>query len=102
MRHGAGPLFVDEEFIRKEREKARKLRQTKWWRKKCAPGRCYYCGRQVKPSELTMDHLIPLSRGGRSVRENLVPACKECNNKKKYLLPWEWEEYLKRLKGETL
>lgn len=93
-------LLVDEEFIRKERRRARELRHTRWWRKKCARGVCYYCGRKVNPSELTMDHVIPLSKGGRSVRENLVPACKECNNKKKYLLPWEWEEYLKFLKGE--
>jgi hypothetical protein len=26
----------------------------------------------------------------------LVPACKECNNRKKYLLPLEWEEFLQR------
>ncbi len=93
--------FGEEDFFRQEREKARKLRKTRWWRKKCAHGRCYYCGRRVKPSELTMDHLIPLARGGRSVRENLVPACKECNNKKKYLLPWEWEEYLAKLKENS-
>lgn len=89
----------DDDFVRNEREKARKLRKTRWWRRKCAQGKCYYCGRKVKPSELTMDHLIPLARGGKSVRENLVPACKDCNNKKKYLLPWEWEEYLSNLKS---
>lgn len=38
-----------------------------------------------------MDHLIPLVRGGKSTKNNLVPACKECNMKKKYALPWEWE-----------
>ncbi|WP_022853858.1 HNH endonuclease [Thermodesulfatator atlanticus] len=94
-------IFFAEDALRLERQKARKLRQTKWWRKKIASGICYYCGRKFKPSELTMDHLIPLSKGGKSVRENLVPACKECNNKKKYLLPWEWEDYLARLKGEN-
>ncbi|WP_457756244.1 HNH endonuclease [Thermodesulfatator indicus] len=94
-------FFTGEDFFKAEREKARKLRQTKWWRRKCASGICYYCGRKFKPSELTMDHLIPLAQGGKSVRENLVPACKECNNKKKYLMPWEWDEYLARLKGGT-
>ncbi len=93
---------VDQEFIKAEKERARKLRKTRWWRRKCAQGRCYYCGKKVKPSELTMDHVIPLSRGGRSVRENLVPACKECNTKKKYLAPWEWEEYLAKLKNSKL
>ena len=36
-----------------------------------------------------MDHLIPLVRGGKSTKGNIVPACKDCNNKKKYALPWE-------------
>ncbi len=89
---------MDEEDIQRERQRARKLRQTRWWRNKCARGICYYCGKRVKPSELTMDHLIPLSRGGTSTRGNLVPACKACNNKKRYLFPTEWEEYLARLK----
>lgn len=87
-----------EEFIKREKIKARKLKNTKWWRKKIEKGLCYYCGRKVPPKELTMDHKIPLSCGGTSERLNLVPACKDCNAKKKYLLPWEWEEYLKILK----
>jgi 5-methylcytosine-specific restriction protein A len=33
-------------------------------------------------------------------RNNLVPACKECNSRKKYLLPMEWEDYLNHL-GKT-
>ena len=36
-----------------------------------------------------MDHLIPLVRGGKSTKGNLVAACKTCNSKKKYSLPWE-------------
>ncbi len=80
--------------LTREKEKSRKLRETAWWRKKCAAGICSYCGTKVIPAELTMDHVIPLSRGGTSERFNIVPACKECNNKKKYLLPAEWKEYL--------
>lgn len=49
-----------------------------------------------------MDHHIPLSRGGTSERENLVPACKDCNTRKKYLLPHEWDEYLERLENEKI
>ena len=45
-----------------------------------------------------MDHLVPLTRGGRSTRDNLVPCCKVCNNQKKNMLPLEWEEYLEALK----
>lgn len=95
-------IEITEEEIRKEKAKARELRKSPWWKRKLQQGRCYYCGRRFRPSELTMDHLIPLIRGGRSVKSNLVPACKECNNKKKYLLPFEWEEYLERLKAEEV
>jgi 5-methylcytosine-specific restriction endonuclease McrA len=43
-----------------------------------------------------MDHIVPLIRGGKSSRGNIVPACKTCNSQKKYLLPIEWEDYLRR------
>jgi len=88
-------VFVSEEDIKKEKSRARELRYTRWWHQKCAKGVCYYCGSHIRPSDLTMDHVVPLIRGGKSIKNNLVPACKECNNKKKYLLPMEWEEYLK-------
>ena len=85
----------------REKDKARDLRHTSWWRQKIALGVCHYCGSRVAPMELTMDHIIPLSRGGRSERENIAACCKECNNKKKNLLPAEWAEYIERLRGET-
>jgi 5-methylcytosine-specific restriction endonuclease McrA len=94
-------LFIEtasEEHIKKEKARARKLRHSAWWKRKKAQGVCYYCGRKVGPQELTMDHIVPLSRGGKSVRSNIVPCCKQCNNKKKYLLPVEWQEYLQSLK----
>jgi len=91
--------FTKEEFIRIERAKARRLKDTRWWRRKLEAGVCYYCGKRVPKEELTMDHKIPLALGGSSTRENIVPACRECNAKKKSLPPWEWEEYLKRLKS---
>lgn len=80
-----------------EKQKARDLRHSSWWRNKKSSGICYYCKKKFDPDDLTMDHLIPVSRGGKSEKINLVPACKECNNKKKYLLPGEWEEYLHRI-----
>lgn len=88
---------VTDAEIRRERAKARELRQTQWWKRRCAAGECYYCRRKVKPKDLTMDHIVPIIRGGRSRKGNVVPVCKECNDKKKYLLPLEWEEYLQRL-----
>lgn len=90
---------VAEEDIKRERSKARELRKSGWWKKKCAEGRCYYCNAKISPGELTMDHIVPIIRGGRSVKGNIATACKECNNKKKYLLPIEWEEYLNSLQS---
>ena len=89
--------IVNEGEIKREKEKARRLRRTHWWDKKIQKGICYYCHREVGRKQLTMDHVVPLSRGGNSSKGNIVPSCKECNNKKKYLLPVEWEEYLKIL-----
>ncbi len=93
-------ISADDSHVRKEKAKAREMRASQWWKRKRSSGICTYCGRQFKPAELTMDHLIPLVRGGRSTQGNLVPACKECNSKKKFLLPTEWEEYLQSLKQE--
>ncbi len=89
---------LDDAEIRSERDKARKFRKTRWWQQKTASGICYYCGMKIAHHNLTMDHLVPLSRGGRSTKNNLVPACKECNNKKKSMLPLEWDEYLEKQK----
>jgi 5-methylcytosine-specific restriction protein A len=60
-----------------------------------ARGVCHYCRRSFPHSELSMDHVVPMIRGGKSTKGNVVPACKECNGKKKHLLPMEWESYLK-------
>lgn len=90
---------ISEQDIRREKEKARRLRQSSWWMRKIQKGECYYCHRKVGRNSLTMDHVVPLSRGGKSRKGNIVPACKQCNSKKKYLLPIEWEEYLKTLSG---
>lgn len=90
-------LEVDERQIRQEREKARAVRKQGWWQNKVSKGICHYCGEKVPPKELTLDHIVPIARGGRSTKGNCVPACKECNNRKKDLLPLEWEDYLRHL-----
>lgn len=68
--------------IKKEREKARKLKNSSWWKQKLQAGICYYCEKHVDVSELTMDHKVPIARGGSSSRENIVPSCKACNTDK--------------------
>ena len=88
---------VDEAELRREKDKARKLRKSRWWQQKLAACSCYYCSGHFKPKDLTMDHIVPLARGGRSTKDNLVACCKECNTKKKTLLPMEWDEYMESM-----
>lgn len=55
--------------------------------------RCTYCGE--RPDKLVMDHIIPLSKGGRHAPGNVTPACAPCNSEKAAMLLIEW----KRQKG---
>ena len=90
-------LFVidpDDADIKRQRHEARRLRESQWWKRRVAKGVCFYCGRTVLPRELTMDHIVPIARGGKSTKGNVAPSCKECNNAKKNLLPMEWNQYL--------
>ena len=90
----------EEEEIKKEKAKARQLRASQWWKRRLAKGVCYYCGRAVPPKKLTMDHLVPIARGGKSNKGNVVPCCKDCNTQKQSMLPMEWAEYINRLRSE--
>jgi len=50
---------------------------------------CQYCGELLPASELTLDHVVPRSRGGASTWENLVTCCHSCNRRKGNQLPLE-------------
>lgn len=50
---------------------------------------CQYCGAQPGSSELTIDHIIPRSRGGLTTWENCCLSCIECNSKKANRTPQE-------------
>ena len=91
---------ISDEEIASERRKARELRSTQWWKNLKGRGVCYYCKERFHPSELTMDHIVPVIRGGRSTKGNIVPCCKDCNNRKKHMLPVEWEEFKERLRAK--
>src|ERR1051325_2117153 len=73
---------VTEDEIRRKRQKAREIGTTQWWKRKRAAGVCHHCGERFPPQELTMDHLIPVVRGGKSVKGNVVPSCKPCNTER--------------------
>ncbi len=90
---------LDEAHIKAERRKARELRGSQWWKRRCDKGVCHYCHQPTPPKELTMDHIVPIARGGKSTKSNIVPACKDCNNKKRQLLPMEWEAFLQEHRG---
>lgn len=53
--------------------------------------RCQYCGERKRTCELTFDHVLPRSRGGRTAWENIVIACTTCNAKKGGRTPEEAE-----------
>ena len=57
--------------------------------------RCVYCGDSA--GRLTLDHVVPRSRGGDSVWENVVTACAPCNLRKGDRLPEEVSMALRRL-----
>lgn len=50
---------------------------------------CQYCGRELRPYTVTVDHIVPVSRGGARDWMNVVAACKPCNGKKDNRTPDE-------------
>jgi 5-methylcytosine-specific restriction endonuclease McrA len=80
----------ENEDIDRERRRARELRASEWWKRRCAKGICGYCGQPTPAAELTMDHIVPISRGGKSTKGNVIPSCKACNTAKKQKLLMEW------------
>ncbi|MCB0350396.1 MAG: HNH endonuclease [Bdellovibrionales bacterium] len=82
-------ISADPEHLKRERAKARELRASQWWRNQVGQGLCYYCNEKFSKELLTMDHVVPIARGGKSTKSNIVVACKECNSQKKYLTPVE-------------
>ena len=89
---------VDPSHVKRERAKARELRDSSWWKQQIGKGVCYHCEQRFPREQLTMDHLIPLSRGGRSTKKNIVVSCKQCNSLKKNLTVAELR--LRELKTE--
>ena len=71
-------------FDRLPRHEIRFTRKNIFFRDK---NRCQYCGGRFSTSELNLDHVVPLSRGGKSMWENVVCCCVRCNSRKGGLLP---------------
>ncbi|MDR1497600.1 MAG: HNH endonuclease [Puniceicoccales bacterium] len=58
--------------------------------------RCQYCGRKFSESELTLDHVVPRDRNGKTNWENIVTACARCNARKANRLPHQAGMVLRR------
>ncbi len=75
-------FYADRERDRRARKLGTKGRHTKdeWDKLVVEFGhRCAYC---LSPADLTEDHLVPLARGGSDFIENILPACRQCNEAK--------------------
>jgi len=53
--------------------------------------KCYYCSKPLTRSTVTIDHFIPLSKGGAHLLENFRPACLDCNKGKSDSYPSIYE-----------
>jgi 5-methylcytosine-specific restriction endonuclease McrA len=92
---------ASEKHIKQEKEKARQLRKSNWWVSKVQKEKkCYYCSNSLALKEATMDHIVPISRGGKTSKGNLAVCCKDCNSKKKYYTPIEWQYFLEKNNSE--
>lgn len=80
----------DEAARRKERQKAKELKKSRWWQNLIQKTHCYYCNVSIQREDVTMDHIVPISRGGKSSKGNLVPCCHPCNEQKRSLTAVEW------------
>jgi 5-methylcytosine-specific restriction endonuclease McrA len=82
-------IVRDERHIKRERAKAREMRKTPYFQDLFRQGVCYYCKEKFPEDELTLDHIVPVVRGGKSTRGNLVVCCRSCNQEKRYYTPAE-------------
>ena len=79
-------VIVLKSYVRKKFMSYACNRKNVVWRDKNV---CQYCGNRFIFSELTMDHVIPKSRGGDRSWTNIVACCKKCNNNKSNRTPQE-------------
>lgn len=91
MRYAMDPSFHEREYqrlqqrkrIRRQQEAALRvdLTVTQERRLRAAATHCSYCGEELTSESRTLDHVVPLSKGGPHSTDNVVPACRSCNSR---------------------
>ena len=62
-----------------QRARVRTLKNTRWWKLKLQRALCDYCQKPTPASLLTLDHIVPLARGGDTRPGNCAASCHACN-----------------------
>lgn len=60
-------------------------------------GHCAYCGKPIELTDMQVDHVIPLCRGGVDDISNMMPTCRWCNHYKRNMLLDEWRNQIERI-----
>ena len=60
-------------------------------------GHCAYCGKKIEFDDMTIDHILPQSKGGKDTVENTIPSCQLCNNQKADRSVEEFREFISNL-----
>lgn len=81
-------LHRESKYRRKAREQGSKIAGDVIRKPKRA--RCHYCQKPIRGSDIHLDHVFPLSKGGAHASYNLVPACHACNSTKRDKMPNQW------------
>ena len=98
--------------IKKEIKANKEIKDRNWWRnwsenrvdivkfKKESENICYYCGKKItSKDDLTVDHVVPVSKGGENAKDNFVISCKACNREKSNLSVERYAEFLNIIKA---
>jgi hypothetical protein len=64
--------------------------------RKTLPNICSYCGEEIELNKVTVDHMLPVSRGGKTTEDNLCISCNSCNQEKSNMTVSEYKMFLKR------
>ena len=80
-----GDCMSKRDYTREEKEIMNKVKQSS--------NNCYYCGCKLNNNQKTIDHKLPMSRGGKTIKDNLVVSCIDCNQDKDSMTEDEFNKF---------